>query len=198
MKPALRLPLLLLLLVACAMSLSWCNRRIKTGEGPELSLYEGLGSAAAEEIHRLAPGGPWLVVAMEPNLLPRYGTLVEFFKRKARSETSWHFLPEEQSLTFQGDGLGGRQLRDIIGQHPGIRGVVLLGGGLNPDTVTLMPPLPPMLAAPLAREMAAAALAHGQLKAAIVYRDRSGSSAALKPPFRFDDLFEILHPDAKQ
>lgn len=196
MKPSFRILLMLLLLVACAVALPRCNRRLKVEASPDLTLYEGLGAAAAEEIQRWAPGGNWLVVAVDPGLLPRYGTLVRSFKEKARGETAWHFLSDEQSVGFQGDGLGGRALREILAKQPGVGAVVLLGGGLNPDTVTLNPPLPGILAGPMPREKALAALAYGQLKAAIVYRDRSGSTVALKPPFRFDDLFEILHAEA--
>ena len=167
-------------------------------ERPDLTMYEGIGAAAAEEIQRLVPGeGRWLVVALDPGGLPRYGALVEAFKRKAKGETTWHFLPAEKSLSFQGDGLGAGALREILREHDGINGVVLLGGAYRPDGAARDPVAPPVVAGPLARETALSALAKGQLAAAMVYREGSQYASGASPAKQFDALFEILHEEPK-
>ena len=194
MKPAVKFPIILLLVVACALMVVRCHRLLRSEGEPELSMYVGLGAGAAEEIQRLVPGeGRWLVVALEPSSLPRYGALVDGFKRDAKGETTWHFLPEESSLSFQSDGLGAGALREIMRKYPGINGVVLLGGAFNADGTARDPAGPPVVAGPMSRETALPALAKGQLAAAIVYREASKYVPDASPAKQFSALFEILH-----
>lgn len=195
MKPAFRYLLLVVVLLACGALLMQCKRRVNATVLPDLTLYEGLGAGAAAEVQRAAPGaGPYLVVAVDPQVLPRYGALVEACKRRLPGETIWHFLAEEQALSFQSDGLGLRTLQELLNKHPGITGVILLGGGCQPGALRLEA-APAVVAGPMDREAARAALAGGPLTAAIVYRDLTGAAANARVSVRFADLFEVLRQD---
>lgn len=176
-----------------------CRRRVSASDLPDLTLYEGLGAGAAAEVQRAAPGaGPYLVVAVDPQVLPRYGALVESCKRHLRGETIWHFLTDEQALGFQTDGLGVRALQDVLEKHPGVTGVLLLGGGCQPGALRLGAAPAAVVAGPMEGEAARAALAGGPLTAAIVYRDVSGASAGARVSVRFEDLFDVLHQDGSR
>lgn len=177
-----------------------CDRRMKEATRPELSLYQGLGAAAADEIQRLVSGeGPWLVVAVDPELLPRYDAMVKAFKSRAHGVTLCHFLSEDQSLNFQTDGLNGSQVQKILSAQSAVRGLVLLGGGLLPGGPLRDPAAPLIVAGPMARAAAQSALASGQLAAAIVYLESSRYSPDASPTAQFNASFEILHaPGAPQ
>ncbi len=160
---------------------------------PELSLYQGLGEAAATELNRLSVGdGAWFVMAIDTSVHPRYAALVDSFKSKASGKVVWHFLTEEMSLSFQNDGWGLARLRDTMDGQSGLKGIVLLGGSLQPggQADASMPPV--LVAGPMDRDGALAALASGQLSAAIVYRDSPGYNPGASPEDQFTASFEIL------
>lgn len=193
MKPSVKYAAAAFLLIVCVLSVQRCQRRMGSREKPELSLYTGLGTAVAEELQRQAPGaGPRLLIALDPATHPRYAAMVDAFKRTCRETVITHFLPSDELLNLEGDGLSVSKVREILAQHPEAKSLAILGGGFGPSLGNNSPPLPPTVAGPNKREVAVDALAKGQLAAAIVYREPPGYIPDGKPTEQFNASFEIL------
>ena len=160
---------------------------------PDLALYEGVGRAMAQEVQRLAPGaGPWLVVAIDPAAHPRYAAQADAFKRAIRGSVHWHVLPAEKILRFESDGLSVAEVRSIAASNPGVKGVVLLGGALQPGGPPRSAAEPVMVAGPMGHEEAQAALASGSLASALAYRALTRSAASLPTAATFENFFEFM------
>ena len=193
MNPSVKYALTALLLIACVLAIHRCQRRMGAHERPEVSLYEGLGEAAAAEVNAVAGGdGPWFVVAVESSEHPRFAAMVDSFKDAVSGKVIWHFLPGEKVLGFQNDGWGISQQREAVGDQSGIKGLVLLGGSFRPGGRADGSPPPVLVAGPVPRDVAQSALAERQLSVAIVYKDSPGYSPGASPEDQFKASFEIL------